>query len=434
MNNAADIAAENSSAPAPSNAPAPCEESPFPRRICFLTRNPVFPVVGGVERITLNLAELFRAHGRECVFLSEKKSRDAEANARNDVFSFPSKFLCLSKCRRFFERFLREQSIDLVIFQNGGSRKLPFPSVLRAHGVPAISCSHGQPDYYRRAARSKACGFDSVEIPGAFAKLRLAWRNARQDRTHRHAFEFNTENSAAYVLLSKRYIPDFLAYFRDGTAPRCVLAGIGNFSATDDAGTPDFSQKKRELLFVGRLEFSHKRPDYLLRIWSQLEARFPAWTLRLVGNGKDETRLRALAGTLGLKHVAFEGFQKNPQEFYRRAAIFCMTSAHEGFPMVLVEAAAAGCVPVAFDSFAAVRDIIDDGENGAVVSAFDFDAYAETLAKLMSDDALRERLARNTPQICEKFSPEKIYARWLDLFRRCRAPATVPAESVPEKP
>lgn len=93
-----------------------------------------------------------------------------------------------------------------------------------------------------------------------------------------------------------------------------------------------------------------------------------------------------------------------------------MTSASEGFPMVLVEAAAFGCVPVAFESFAAVRDIISDGENGALVPPFDLDKYAETLAALMNDDALRERLAAGTAQICENFAPAKIGDRWEALF------------------
>lgn len=422
MSNAAADTAEISGKNVPASAPAE-PQGAFPRKICFMTRNPVFPVCGGVERITETLAELFRSRGHECIFLSEKKSPDAAARARSDVFAFPSKFLSLKKCRVFFENFLREQRPDLVIFQNGGSRKLPFPELLAAAGVPAISCSHGQPDYYRHAARSKACGFDSAEVRGVLTRLRLAWKIARQDAAHRRVFEFNTEHSAAYVLLSERYIPDFLAYFDGEFSPRCPLLGIGNLSEAAGAESVDFAQKKRELLFVGRLEFSHKRPDYLLRIWAKLEEHFPAWTLRLVGSGKDEAALRELAGTLGLRRVAFEGFQKNPRRFYRDAAIFCMTSAHEGFPMVLAEAAALGCVPVAFESFAAVRDIIDDGENGFVVPAFNFEKFAEKLAALMTDDALRERLAANTAQICAKFSPDATYARWNALFAKLRAQA-----------
>ena len=135
----------------------------------------------------------------------------------------------------------------------------------------------------------------------------------------------------------------------------------------------------------------------------------------MVGGAHDFDAVKKLAGTLGLERVHFEGFQ-NPEPYYREASIFCMTSAYEGFPNVLVEAASFGCVPVAFDSFAAARDIISDGENGCLVPAFDLDAYAETLARLMSDDALRERLAKNACRDAVRFSPAHIIDRWFELF------------------
>lgn len=71
---------------------------------------------------------------------------------------------------------------------------------------------------------------------------------------------------------------------------------------------------------------------------------------------------------------------------------------------------------MAFDSFASIFDIVEDGENGFVVPAFDLDKYAETLARLMRDDALRERLARAALKIAEKFSPEKIGSLWEALL------------------
>jgi len=214
-----------------------------------------------------------------------------------------------------------------------------------------------------------------------------------------------------FVVLSDSFIP---LVWASKIFPKKVVA-ISN-PASFPRAEVDFSQKKRELLFVGRMENGQKRVDLLLKIWAKLEARFPDWSLRLVGDGNDLPANKKLAESLGLRRAFFEGFQ-NPEKYYREASIFCMTSAYEGFGMVLVESAAFGCVPVAFDSFAAVRDIISDGENGVLVPAFDLDAYAEKLAQLMSDDALRERLAQTAlSQIPEKFSPKKIVAKWENLF------------------
>ncbi|MCD8299298.1 MAG: glycosyltransferase [Opitutae bacterium] len=315
--------------------------------------------------------------------------------------------------RQFFEMFLAENKIDAVLWWPGGSRKFPFVDICRVRGAIAVSCNRGQPDYYRRSAWSKACGFDSRAVRGVFGKLFLKLKLWWKDCRHKKVFYFNTEHSDVYLLLSENYFEDFRSYFPEGKVP-CRLAAIGNICAFPPVEV-DFSAKEKELLFVGRLKFADKRPDYLIRIWSQLEARFPDWSLRLVGSGKDEVKLRELAAKLGLKRVFFEGFQK-PQEYYRRASIFCMTSAYEGFPNVLVEAANYGCVPVAFDSFAAVHDIIEDGENGLIVPAFDFDKYTEKLARLMSDSDLRGRLARNALKINEKFSPKEIGDKWMSLL------------------
>ncbi len=380
--------------------------------IVFFTNPPVVPITGGAERSVVTVANHLETRGHRCFLLSVFPLTPKTDDPR--CIALPKRGGMRSRENRdFFEAFLKREKIDAVLWWPGGSRRFPFVEICNALGVRAISCNRGQPDYYRRAARSKACGFGSTEIRNPLKRAFLALKLALKDRKYRKIFAFNTAHSEAYQLLSENYFPDFRAYFPGGNVP-CPLVAIGNMCAFPREEI-NFAAKKKELVFVGRLKFGDKRPDYLLRIWAKLERRFPEWTLRFVGNGGDEARLKKLAGTLGLRRAVFEGFQK-PAPFYRDAAIFCMTSAYEGFPNVLVEAATFGCVPVAFDSFGAVHDIIADGENGRIVPAFDLDKYAETLAELMSDSALRERLAQNALHIAEKFSPEKIGAAWEKLL------------------
>ena len=380
--------------------------------VVFFTNPPVVPITGGAERSVVTVANWLETRGHRCFLLSVFPLKKETDDPR--CVALPTRGGARSReNREFFEAFLKREKIDAVLWWPGGSRKFPFAEVCNALGVRAISCNRGQPDYYRRAALSKARGFDSLSVRNPLKRALLAFKLAWKDRKYRRVFAFNTEHADAYQLLSENYFPDFRAYFPSGNVP-CPLVAVGNMCAFPREEI-DFAAKKKELVFVGRLKFADKRPDYLLRVWAKLERRFPEWTLRLVGSGSDEAKLKALAETLGLEHVAFEGFQK-PQRFYRAAAIFCMTSAYEGFPNVVIEAASFGCVPVAFDSFASIFDIVEDGENGFVVPAFDLDKYAETLARLMRDDALRERLARAALKIADKFSPEKIGALWEALL------------------
>lgn len=379
------------------------------RNVCFLTRYPVYPLLGGVERVTASLSDVFETHGIACSFLSLKENSNPECiPAGKMVMTLPKKHSAI-----FFETFLREHDINIVIWQQGGSHCFPFPEICKKMGVKVVSCSHGQPDYYRHLALSKARGFDSHKICGLKKRLKVVWKLFWGNYFHRRAIRHNAKKSDAYVLLSPNYLPHLKSFFLGGNLSCRVfsIANINSFSVQN----VDFSAKKKELLFVGRLAYADKRPDYLLRIWAKVEAKFPDWSLRLVGDGRDRKMLEMFAQKLDLKRVFFEGFQ-DPKEYYRSASVFCLTSAIEGFPMALGEAMTYGCVPVAFDSFAGIRDLIVNDETGAIVPAFDLELYAMVLEKLMCDDCLRERFARAAMAHIGNFSQKKILECWFALF------------------
>ena len=84
--------------------------------------------------------------------------------------------------------------------------------------------------------------------------------------------------------------------------------------------------------------------------------------------------------------------------------------------MVLAEAQQHGCVPIAYDSYASVRDIITHGENGLLVPPFRERVYAKFLSRLMSDYKDRERMGKNGEQSVRKFHTEKIAEKWNTLF------------------
>lgn len=80
---------------------------------------------------------------------------------------------------------------------------------------------------------------------------------------------------------------------------------------------------------------------------------------------------------------------------YKRAQIICVSSTYEGFSLVLTEALQYGVIPVAFDSFESVHDIIDTGKNGFLVKPFQINYYANILKSLMFNDNLRQQIQMN---------------------------------------
>lgn len=299
-----------------------------------------------------------------------------------------------------------------------GNCRIPFS--LKNLPCPLVCVWHNAPNYKMGTYAERLAEKYGLRV-GIFRKLFLC-RVSRfliccvYEFYRKRAFFYTCRQCQKFVLLSEKFFPTF-PLMKKFSNKVCAVPNPAPFPPIKNL---DFSKKKRELLFVGRLEFGQKRPDLLLKIWARLESRFPDWSLRIVGDGPDAGKIRALAEALGLRRVCFDGFC-DPKPKYHDAAIFCMTSEFEGFVMVLVEAAAFGCVPVAFNSFASVSDIIVHGENGVLVPAFDEVAYAEELARLMSDAALRERLALAAREHVSAFASDKIAARWESLFKELRA-------------
>ena len=375
------------------------------KNILFLFDRPIIPNQGGVQRVTKSVSNYLKSSGRFRTFFlaSPRWCRGISANREGDQYVLPARHFHDRKNKKFFREFCRKNQICAVIHQSAIARLFPYSRECRSLGIPVISVFHQPPDRWKDKILS------SGKAPW-IQKFRL-W-----EKSKRIAWRYRNlcKDSAFVFLLSEGFRESFYKYLPKNSPLREKVRVVPNMVPPMTSSPVSFSEKRNELLFVGRIEMKQKRPDLLLKIWARLEVQFPDWSLRLVGPGDsdDIEALKELANSLGVRHWTVEGRQ-NPEPYYRRASVFCMTSAFEGFGLVLVEAASFGCVPVAFDSFAAVRDIIDDGENGFVVPAFDLDAYAETLARLMRDDALRERLARAAlAQIPAKFSPEKIGALW----------------------
>jgi glycosyltransferase involved in cell wall biosynthesis len=174
--------------------------------------------------------------------------------------------------------------------------------------------------------------------------------------------------------------------------------------------------KEKVVVWCGRLDFSPKRLDRMLRIWRQVSAQYPDWQLKVLGSGNWDY-WKSLVQSHHLKNVEIVGFC-NPNPYYERASIVCMTSTTEGWGMVLIEGQVHGCAVMAYDSYASVSDIITDGENGVIVPAFNECEYARRLSKLMEDDALRQRMAQNGTQSVRRFASTNIAKRWISEFEQ----------------
>lgn len=171
------------------------------------------------------------------------------------------------------------------------------------------------------------------------------------------------------------------------------------------------------ILYIGRLHTS-KGLDVLLEALVRLPQAL-AWHLILVGSGPARATLARQIDTLGLKdRISFTGEVANVIPCLRQADIFVLPSRTEGISNALLEAMTVGLPCVASDN-AGNRQVLIHGETGLLVPIGDAETLAYTLACLLTDTRLRERLGRAARHLVEtRFDIAYVAEAYLTLYQQ----------------
>ncbi len=351
--------------------------------------------VGGVERVTVTLANAWIARGRAvhiAYFLHEDGAllEHLHPDVQVTTLDYPVNTRANQAKLR---ALLVERDIGFILNQ----WCLPYPvtQLLRraSDGLSTqlIAVHHNGPNVNGRIASARTWIHRLIWQLLSALSLRLVYKK-----------------SDAYVVLSKRFEPLFRRFTQLRDTPK--LHTITNPLTL--APSPAVS-KENVLLYVGRLEETQKRVSRVLEIWRILSPKYPDWRLEIVGDGPDRARYEQEAQ--GVERVTFHGFQ-NPASYYAKAKLLLLTSEFEGFPLVLAEAMAAKCVPIVYGSYPAVYDILR-GTNGVIVSPpFDAVGFSHVVGDLMAAPSVIEGMAKTAGEIEESFAITPILNQWEQLF------------------
>jgi glycosyltransferase involved in cell wall biosynthesis len=171
--------------------------------------------------------------------------------------------------------------------------------------------------------------------------------------------------------------------------------------------------RSNRLLHVASL-LTVKDQSTLLRALARLDSHV---ALDVIGVGPEEGRLRALAADLGVAdRVSLLGEVPHPQvpDCYRRAALHVLSSRHEGFGMVTLEAAAC-CLPTVGTAVGILPDV---PEVGMAVPVGDDAALADAIRALLADEARRRALGQSARRAVEhRFTVQHTAERLRALYR-----------------
>ncbi|MHB8897863.1 MAG: glycosyltransferase family 4 protein [Thermoguttaceae bacterium] len=185
-----------------------------------------------------------------------------------------------------------------------------------------------------------------------------------------------------------------------------------NPAAGETLAHPFSIPDRKRVLGMGRLTYE-KGFDLLIQAFATAAQRQPQWDLVICGEGPERPRLERLACQLGLaQRIFLPGWIDRSDLVYRSADLFVLPSRYEGFPNALLEAMAAGVPSIASDCPSGPYEIIRDGYNGLLVRCQSPAWLAAAMDRLMRDAAARRQLAEKGPEVLQRFSPDRYYARW----------------------
>lgn len=370
-----------------------------------------YPEFGGIEKVTEILTQYLEEKGHQISILSYIQNPTAfHYNSRISYYQMPNPDFKSNKNYLFMNRFLKEQQFDIIILQDSYA---PIENVLFANitniNSKIIIAEHNTPN----------SGWDIFKYIHTHTKL--SFKNKLLTPYHYWNMYFRTKNrykklyrkADKYVLLSNKFIPIFKK--RSGITNLHKCYSINN-PITIPIPPQRTILKQKEILFVGRFT-PQKGIDMLMDIWKELSFKYPEWTLKLVGGGELESYIIEYIKNNQIQNIKLEGFQKDTSLYYQNASILCLTSIFEGWGLVLTEAMSRGCIPIAFQSFESITDIIDNNLNGFLVPPFDIEIFITKIKQIIDNPKLRIEISHNAISKSKKFTIENIGNKWEQLFK-----------------
>jgi glycosyltransferase involved in cell wall biosynthesis len=380
-------------------------------KVCFyINSNDNYnPQGGGVQRITRVLFDEFTKLQVETYLLSPP-SNDVREYLEYEIV-LPSQDIDSIENINFVREFIKIRQIDIFINQDGFNP----PSLNLLYNIKGlckvisvhhncILCLYAKYTEIFTANRSKLLT-KIINTFNLWAIVKFLFKKRQQ-----FLWKRMIELSDGVVL-----------YFDSFRKELEILTGIESdkIKIIPNPAPFDIFEKgkkiNKKIVYVGRVINNQKRIDRLMELWRKLHEEFPDWSFDLVGDGAYLGEAKMYADTYSLNRIHFYGMQ-DPIPYFDQADIFTLTSDFEGYGMVLIEAQARGTVPVSFNCFSAIGEVIENKVSGIIVNDNELSSMYFEMKKLMQNNDYLLNMREAGPSQVVKFNKSQIGLSWYRLF------------------
>lgn len=368
--------------------------------------NNLNPSSGGVERVTSLLAKFFLSHNIKCYYAycgDDDETVDDSLKLRYKESDDYNNF------KAMLSDFLFQKQIDVIINQDQmQDNTAHFVGELKTNSsIATVNCMHINPKFYHYSPLYQSIKWKIKN------KLHKLYRGYTLPLINRRRMYYNVDQ---FVLLSDSFIDDFA--YEIGVKKTDLRAVAIPNPLSFKLSPLSLCKKKNQFLIVARFEESQKNLCSAMRIWKRFEERNDDYELIVAGYGPDLNMVLNYAQSLQIKQMRFIGKVQHPEELYKEAKFFLMTSTYEGFGMTLLEGMQFGCIPIVYDSFSSVHDFIKSWENGVLVKFGQEKEFVDAMIKLVSDNSLQEKISKCSYEQSQNYSIDKIGNKWIEFLNK----------------
>lgn len=344
-------------------------------------------LIGGAEKVAINLAKEFSNYYEvHLISLFNEKKIEDKIESNYNCYTISKKAVSITKniftLSNKLKKYLEKNNIDILFSITAGVNTVAILATRRTK-IKTVYCEHSN-------LENKTYGKKHI--------LRQ-WIGAKKmDRI---------------VTLTKRDRNNFVKKMR---VKENKVQNIPNWYEKTNNENIEYNVNSKKIITAGRLE-KVKGHDLLIQVAKRVNEKHPDWIWDIYGDGsyKNEINENIMKNNLQ-NFVHLKGNYKNLNEIYNEYSIFVLTSYYEGIPLVLLEAQESKLPIVSFDCPTGPSEIIEDGENGFLISTYDVEQMAIKICELIENPKKRIQFSKKSKINLQKFEKEIIIEKWKELI------------------